>query len=68
MIRRLELSAWAGQWVALDVDDQVCYAAPTSDVLLDTIASESLVDVEILRVRIAGEPVYASLLGDLLLD
>ncbi len=61
MARTLELTPWAGGWVALDSTDHVCCDAPTLAELLDTLATAGLGDVEVMRAPGPDEPVVYGL-------
>jgi hypothetical protein len=57
MVRTLDLTPWAGRWVAVDVADHVCCDAPTLATLLDALAPAGLGDVEVMRAPAPDEPV-----------
>ncbi len=57
MVRTLDLSDWAGRWVALDACDKVCRDAETLSELMAIVRSDGLVDVEAMRAPVPGEPV-----------
>lgn len=61
MVRTLELSDWAGRWVALGADDQVQRDAETLRELMAIVERDGLADVEIMRAPIPGEPVLFGL-------
>ena len=61
MVRTLDLTPWAGRWVALDSADFVCCEAPTLAELLDTLATAGVGDVEVMRAPALDEPVIYGL-------
>jgi hypothetical protein len=61
MVRTLDLSRWAGRWVALDDDDVVQRDAETLGELHALLDAEGIEDVEIVRAPVPGEPVVFGL-------
>lgn len=61
MVRTLDLSRWAGRWVALDDDDVVQCDAETLGDLHALLDAEGIEDVEIVRAPVPGEPVVFGL-------
>ena len=55
MARSLDLSRWAGLWVAVDVDGSVQASAPALDTLIAEVDQRNL-DVEIMRAPVPGKP------------
>jgi hypothetical protein len=60
MVRTLDLQAWAGKWVALDVDDTVLLFAEELSDLISEVDRLDL-EVEILRAPVPGEPLVFGL-------
>ena len=60
MNRTLDLSRWAGLWVAVDKDGNVQASAATLDALIADVDERDL-DVEIMRAPVPGEPVVFGL-------
>jgi hypothetical protein len=61
VVRTLDLSPWAGRWVAVDTANRVCCDAPTLAQLLDLLAAGDTGGVEIMRAPAPGEPVVYGL-------
>lgn len=61
MVRTLDLTPWAGRWVAVDAADHVCCDAPTLAELLEILATADLGDVEVMRAPAPDEPVVYGL-------
>jgi hypothetical protein len=60
MVRTLELSKWAGKWVAVDTDDRVQLFADELGDLVDEVDRLDL-EVEIMRAPVPGAPVVFGL-------
>jgi hypothetical protein len=61
MVRTLDLTAWAGRWVAVDVDGNVCRDAASLAELLAILESDGIEGTEIMRAPAPGEPVVYGL-------
>lgn len=61
MVRTLDLSHWAGRWVAVDSMDRVRCDAATLAALLDALAVGEFGEVEVMRSPAPGEPVVYGL-------
>jgi hypothetical protein len=57
MVRTLDLTPWAGRWVAVDAANHVRCDAPSLSQLLDVLASADLGEVEVMRAPALDEPV-----------
>jgi hypothetical protein len=56
MVRTLDLTAWAGRWVALDNADCVQRDAATLAELMEIIEADGVEGLEIMRAPVPGEP------------
>ena len=56
MVRTLDLTQWAGRWVAVDTANQVRCDAPSLAALLDVLAVTDVGDVEVMRAPAQDEP------------
>ncbi len=61
MVRTLDLTDWAGHWVALDEHDRVVRDAETLADLMSIIDTDGLAGVSIMRAPAPGEPVVYGL-------
>lgn len=61
MVRTLDLSRWAGRWVALDERDDVCRDAETLGELLVVLAADGVEGVSVMRAPAPDEPVIYGL-------
>ena len=61
MVRTLDLTDWAGRWVALDEHDRVVRDAVTLEDLMSIIDTDGLEGVSIMRAPVPGEPVVYGL-------
>ena len=61
MVRTLDLTDWAGRWVALDEHDRVVRDAETLEDLMSIIDTDGLEGVSIMRAPVPGEPVVYGL-------
>jgi hypothetical protein len=61
MVRTLDLSPWAGRWVAVDHANQVRCDAPSLAQLLDVLAVTDVGEVEVMRAPAPDEPVVYGL-------
>lgn len=61
MVRTLDLTPWAGRWVAVDSTDRVLCDAPSLADLLEVLAGEHVGDVEVMRAPAPDEPVVYGL-------
>ncbi len=61
MVRTLDLTEWAGQWVALDQDDVVVCDAETIDELLVLLKADGIEGASVVRAPVPGEPVVFGL-------
>ena len=61
MVRTLDLTQWAGRWVAVDSSDRVLRDAPSLADLLAVLAEEPVGDVEVMRAPAPDEPVVYGL-------
>ena len=61
MVRTLDLTPWAGRWVAVDSANHVRCDAPSLSELLDVLASADLGEVEVMRAPALDEPVVYGL-------
>lgn len=61
MVRTLDLTDWAGRWVALDEHDRVERVGETLEDLMSIIATDGLEGVSIMRAPVPGEPVVYGL-------
>ena len=61
MVRTLDLTDWAGRWVALDEHDRVVRDAETLEDLMSIIHTDGLEGVSIMRAPVPGEPVVCGL-------
>ena len=61
MVRTLDLSPWAGRWVAVDATNHVRCDAPSLAQLLDLLALAEVGDVEVMRAPAPDEPVVYGL-------
>ncbi|MCE9623755.1 MAG: hypothetical protein K8R99_15555 [Actinomycetia bacterium] len=61
MVRTLDLSQWAGRWVAIDASNEVRCDAPSLAQLLDVLALREVGDVEVMRAPAPDEPVVYGL-------
>ena len=61
MVRTLDLTDWAGRWVALDEHDRVVRDAETLEDLMSIIHTDGLKGVSIMRAPVPGEPVVYGL-------
>jgi hypothetical protein len=61
MTRTLDLTKWAGRWVALDESGTVQRHAETMAELLACLDADGVEDVEIMRAPVPGEPVVFGL-------
>ena len=61
MVRTLDLTPWAGRWVAVDAASQVRCDAPSLSELLDVLAGADVGDVEVMRAPAPDEPVVYGL-------
>ena len=61
MVRTLDLTEWAGRWVALDQDDVVVCDAETIDELLVLLKAERIEGASVVRAPVPGEPVVFGL-------
>lgn len=61
MVRTLDLTMWAGRWVAVDVDGNVCRDAASLAELLAILESDGIEGTEIMRAPAPGEPVVYGL-------
>lgn len=61
MLRTLDLTQWAGRWVAVDAANHVCCDAASLAELLDVLAISDVGDVEVMRAPAPDEPVVYGL-------
>lgn len=61
MVRTLDLTGWAGRWVALDDHDIVVRDAETLEDLMAILDAEGVEGVSIMRAPVPGEPVVYGL-------
>ena len=61
MVRTLDLTSWAGHWVALDDHDNVACDAETLTDLMAILDAEGVEGVSIMRAPVPGEPVVYGL-------
>ncbi len=61
MVRTLDLTSWAGRWVALDDHDNVARDAETLTELMAILDAEGVEGVSIMRAPVPGEPVVYGL-------
>ncbi len=61
MVRTLDLTKWAGRWVAVDSSDRVLRDAPSLADLPEILADASVGDVEVMRAPAPDEPVVYGL-------
>ncbi len=61
MVRTLDLTPWAGRWVAVDTANHVRCDASSLAELLDVLAVAALADVEVMRAPAPDEPVVYGL-------
>jgi hypothetical protein len=61
MVRTLDLTGWAGRWVALDDHDIVVRNAETLEDLMAILDAEGVEGVSIMRAPVPGEPVVYGL-------
>ena len=61
MVRTLDLTPWAGRWVAVDTTNHVRCDAPSLAELLDVLARADVGDVEVMRAPAPDEPVVYGL-------
>ena len=61
MVRTLDLTPWAGRWVAVDTANHVRCDAPSLAELLDVLAVAALADAEVMRAPAPDEPVFFGL-------
>ena len=61
MVRTLDLSLWAGRWVAVDAANDVRCDAPSLAQLLNVLAHAEVGDVEVMRAPALDEPVVYGL-------
>lgn len=61
MVRTLDLTSWAGRWVALDGHDNVARDAETLMDLMAILDAEGVEGVSIMRAPVPGEPVVYGL-------
>jgi hypothetical protein len=57
VVRTLDLTSWAGRWVALDDHDNVTRDAETLRDLMAILDAERVQGVSIMRAPVPGEPV-----------
>ncbi len=61
MVRTLDLSRWAGRWVALGESDEVCRDAETLGELLLLLEADGMEGVSVMRAPALDEPVIYGL-------
>jgi hypothetical protein len=61
MVRTLDLTPWAGRWVAVDSANLVRRDAATLSELLDLLAEADLGEVEVMRAPAPDDPVVYGL-------
>jgi hypothetical protein len=61
MVRTLDLTGWAGRWVALDEHDDVVRDAESLTDLMAILDAEGVEGVSIVRAPVPGEPVVYGL-------
>ena len=61
MVRTLDLTPWAGRWVAIDSANHVRCDAPSLAELLEDLALADSHDLEVMRAPAPGEPVVYGL-------
>lgn len=61
MVRTLDLTQWAGRWVAVDSTGSVRCDAPSLAELLDIVEVSNVGDVEVMRAPAPGGPVVYGL-------
>lgn len=61
MVRTLDLSEWAGRWVAVDANDNVCRDAASLADLLAILDADGIEGAEVMRAPAPGEPVVYGL-------
>ncbi len=61
MVRTLDLTPWAGRWVAVDTTNQVRCDAPSLAELLTVLSHAEVDDVEVMRAPAPDEPVVYGL-------
>ncbi len=61
MVRTLDLTEWAGHWVALDQNDVVVRDAATIDELLALLKADGIEGASVVRAPVPGEPVVFGL-------
>jgi hypothetical protein len=61
MVRTLDLTDWAGRWVALDEHDKAVRDAATLQDLMAILHAEGVERVSIMRAPVPGEPVVYGL-------
>ena len=61
MVRTLDLTKWAGRWVAVDADGNVCRDAASLAELMAIIDADGIEGAEVMRSPAPGEPVVYGL-------
>ncbi len=61
MARTLDLTQWAGRWVALDQKDVVVRDAESIDELLATLERDGIEGTSVVRAPVPGDPVVFGL-------
>jgi len=61
VVRTLDLTKWAGRWVAVDRDGRVRRDADSLSDLMSALAADGIADLEVMRAPLPGDPVVYGL-------